>query len=125
MMKPEIRTRWVTALRGSRFEQGQGKLRNEHDEYCCLGVLCQLAAEDGIIPDALWDYDTWSYVGHREYLPEAVWHWAGLDRMNPFIYIPDPDYPDDPEEILESSLSEFNDTGHSFDEIADIIEDQL
>jgi hypothetical protein len=41
MMDPEIKTRWVEALRSGRYEQGRKALRFQ-GEYCCLGVLCAL-----------------------------------------------------------------------------------
>jgi hypothetical protein len=40
-MKKEIRDRWVTALRSGEYEQGRHDLRRG-DEFCCLGVLCDV-----------------------------------------------------------------------------------
>lgn len=34
--------RWVEALRSGEYEQGQGHLVNEYNEYCCLGVFAHL-----------------------------------------------------------------------------------
>lgn len=42
-MTPELKAQWVAALRSEKYKQGIGLLRNRHDEYCCLGVLCELA----------------------------------------------------------------------------------
>lgn len=43
-MKPELRTKWVDALRSGDYQQTQGALRKKNSEYsyCCLGVLCQI-----------------------------------------------------------------------------------
>ena len=49
MMNPEIKQRWVEALRSGKYEQGRGVLREFRDgkfHYCCLGVLCDLVAPD-------------------------------------------------------------------------------
>ncbi len=45
-MKKELRDKWVAALRSGNYKQGRQKLHvrlgNDH-EYCCLGVLCDVA----------------------------------------------------------------------------------
>jgi hypothetical protein len=41
MMDPEIKAKWVEALRSGRYEQGRMMLLHE-GRYCCLGVLCDL-----------------------------------------------------------------------------------
>jgi hypothetical protein len=45
-LRPEIKQRWLEALRSGRYEQGGGRLRDRGDHYCVLGVLCDLAVED-------------------------------------------------------------------------------
>ncbi len=52
-MNPEVKARWVAALRGGeytqdKYTQGKSSLRNKYDELCCLGVLCDLAGKDGL-----------------------------------------------------------------------------
>lgn len=44
-MNPVIRTRWADALRSGDYEQTKGSL-NDGKGYCCLGVLCDLYAQD-------------------------------------------------------------------------------
>lgn len=44
-MKPELKKRWVKALRSGKYKQGKNYLRRqtpEGDRYCCLGVLCEI-----------------------------------------------------------------------------------
>lgn len=41
-MKPELKRKWVAALRSGKYKQGTGELFYR-DEYCCLGVLCEVA----------------------------------------------------------------------------------
>ena len=48
-MNKEVKKKWVDALRSGEYAQGRSSLR-DHDEYCCLGVLCELAVKEGVIP---------------------------------------------------------------------------
>lgn len=43
-MKKKIAKMWADALRSGDYKQGIGRLRNEHNHFCCLGVLCNLHA---------------------------------------------------------------------------------
>lgn len=53
-MNPEIKRRWIAALTSGEYKQGRAALvispDDEHDEprYCCLGVLCVLAQQEGV-----------------------------------------------------------------------------
>lgn len=55
-LKPEIKAEWVARLRSGRYAQGIGRLKTVRRvdgkdvtaEYCCLGVLCEIAAEQGV-----------------------------------------------------------------------------
>lgn len=38
----DVRTAWLEALRGGKYEQGTGLLKNDEGRYCCLGVLCEV-----------------------------------------------------------------------------------
>ena len=38
-MDPELKAKWLKALRSGRYKQGRGALRDENNCYCCLGVL--------------------------------------------------------------------------------------
>jgi hypothetical protein len=83
-MRPEIRARWTAALRSGEYEQGRQCLRSD-DEFCCLGVLCDLAAKDGVITPVE-QTDTWIYDGYTDFLPEAVRDWAGIEHGNPLVF---------------------------------------
>lgn len=81
MMNPDVKRRWVEALRSGRYQQTTGAL-NRGDSYCCLGVLTELAVEDGVIPPGSCDdapiSGCTSYEGARLAPPKAVYKWAGL-----------------------------------------------
>lgn len=133
-MKTEIKTRWLEALRSGEYEQGRKVLRTADDKFCCLGVLCELAVADGAITSrtvkeglgdgevSLWWYEGEMVDGSAVWmnsstttLPAKAVEWAGLDKTNPGVEI-------DGETL---SLAGLNDEGRTFDEIADLIEEQL
>lgn len=41
-MDLNLRNRWLDALRSGKYKQGRHFLRNNADEFCCLGVLCDI-----------------------------------------------------------------------------------
>jgi len=40
--------KWVAALRSGKFTQAKGTLQCDNN-YCCLGVACRVAEENGIV----------------------------------------------------------------------------
>ena len=115
-MKRDIAERWTAALRSGKFAQTQGALHTSHG-YCCLGVLCELAVEDGVVRDRTishfgagqWEvsYDTASGL-----LPHSVMAWADIKDCGGAF-------------DNHQALSSLNDHGHDFDEIADVIEEHV
>lgn len=75
-MKKEIALRWAAALKSKKYKQGAGRLRSAHDDFCCLGVLCNLHAQDhpGV---ARKQTNKEEYLGSTTDLPDAVCKWAG------------------------------------------------
>lgn len=132
-MNADVKQKWVAALRSGEYAQGKGVLRDNEDKFCCLGVLCDLAEKEGVVDSSQGD-DTWLYEGPgRPYgrdvsevtLPDAVKDWAGLPKVDPRIEAKK-------NEKVTPSLSVLNDgweyagfPRHSFEEIADIIEEHL
>lgn len=124
-MNPEIKTLWVEALRSGKYKQGDGKLRKigtdtGEDLHCCLGVLCDLAVDAGVVQRYLDDDDIYVYytpAGNksREFLPTAVQTWAGFR------------YGDNSPTIapIGESLVGLNDNGKPFTLIANVIEEYL
>ena len=42
-MDPEVKAKWLEALRSGEYTQGRLTLHNRmSNEYCCLGVLCHV-----------------------------------------------------------------------------------
>jgi hypothetical protein len=110
-MNPQIKQKWVDALRSGEYQQGQYCLRTDNG-FCCLGVLCDLyGKENNVEWDLVNDDGNYEFHYQSERLPLFVVEWAGVENDNP--------------EICETSLSELNDKGSTFNEIADLIEEHL
>lgn len=137
-LRPEYKAPWLAALRSKQYEQGMGHMRKRAESedktkgkfaYCCLGVLrevvCDITKKDR------------QYYLHRdgEELPNF--------RLIQEVFEPDPKLT--PENyalghikdaeiwgvrlhsgsLRDISLYDLNDSSVSFEEIADLIEEQL
>lgn len=124
-MNPEVKDKWVKALRSGDYKQTSGQLR-DHNGYCCLGVLCELYREE--TKRGGWDKlqrdqaSTPVRVGYKVggYMsvvlpPPSVIGWSGLGSSNPEVKF----------DGKVTSLPELNDSGKTFEEIADVIEKSL
>lgn len=127
-MKEDIEKRWVEALESGKYKQGKDSLKIQNKDgsfsYCCLGVLCELAVEDGIIKPSSIPEDSfvWTYEDRSGVLPMKVMEWAGLDSCNPVVE--DANHVGNLSEDL--NLSCYNDgLNYSFKQIAKLIRDSL
>lgn len=112
-LHPQLKKRWVEALRSGKYKQGRQYLRDQSDQYCCLGVLCDIT-EKGKWYEAVSVTDrrkpVYRYVplgrteGTIAYLPRDIQDKAGLTTST------------------ETTLAKMNDKGWSFKKIADWIE---
>jgi len=53
-MTPELKAQWITALRSGKYKQGKRVLRNEKEEFCVLGVLCDIVDPGGWFGPVEW-----------------------------------------------------------------------
>ena len=110
-MKKSIAKKWVKALRSGAYQQGTHQLVDENDNFCCLGVLCNLAVDEGIgewvRSSGGWVFKTESDVDDQV-LPLEVRLWAGMSSTAG--------------RIKDDYLTVLNDTGKGFKELASIIE---
>ena len=131
-MNSKIKEVWVNALRSGKYEQGSEKLRSETG-YCCLGVLCDIYAQEH---NTQWEFrgdeeinpqsqDYWYFDEHSEFLPESVMNWAELKTHNPTVRIDVEDNEDEDNWYYKDELSNVNDSGYDFSQIANLIEAQL
>lgn len=116
-MNKKVKRKWLKALRSGEYSQGYSRLVDEDDNFCCLGVLCDLHARE---TGGSWDEDAgeFYYKGNTGVLPKAVVEWAGLDKADPWLPVCGIDRD-------KSSISFVNDIGYNFKRIADLIEEHL
>ena len=137
-----VKQQWIAALRSGEYKQGRWALRTDSG-YCCFGVLCDLYAKAH--PKACWNDEQNTFLpdsstpkwSTAEMPPEEVFVWAGnKDGMTGWVVDIDPDktltfgVPEYPAKTLTNGepqhLDTLNDSLlYSFDQIADIIEEQL
>lgn len=134
-MNKNVQAKWTARLRSLDPElQGTKALKQVNGKMCCLGVLCEIAVEEGILPPPVkhdWNY---VYMGDEmvpvyEYgednrtgiLPREVADWAELEREPGTTTACNP--------VLKSSAgaaytaADWNDDHKkSFKEIADMID---
>jgi hypothetical protein len=122
--------KWIAALRSGKYKQGLQCLC-AGDEFCCLGVACDLYAQEH---DLKWSpasnvapvVGSLSLLGQASHLPIEVILWLGM--QNAFgRHWPQKMHGEEEEEGEEeetTSLSILNDLGKTFEEIADIIESE-
>jgi hypothetical protein len=138
----EIKRQWTEALRSGRFPQGKDRLeelryaRSEDapggergkvtSRYCCLGVLCQLAVDAGVVERFVTDTSTgpgWVHYGRNHeqyYLPPEVVRWAELEGT-----LGDRHHHRQDVMVNGTGLSHLNDEEVPFAAIADLIEENL
>lgn len=118
-----MKTEWMAALKSGNYEQCSGVLR-EKEQYCCLGVLCEIQGRLKIIDSR------WTDNGYPTTLSEENPLVSFLDKNGMFcgnntlsveyeIYCT---RVIDGEEKKLGCLTELNDYGFSFSEIADVID---
>ena len=110
---------WVEDLRSGEYLQGTGRLRRKMrrgdkivDEFCCLGVFCDRFAKQHEIE---WEGPTFmreTYGLPQELVPMIPNYTRGLIGI----------VVDFGPGIGTNSLTELNDSGFTFDQIADVIE---
>lgn len=118
-MHKEIADKLVTALRSGEYKQARSALR-EGNSYCCLGVLCDLygKSQGGEWEEFTLDSDSvphYRFYGSSGVLPMEVMQWAGMRYNNGGYGRMVDGFP-------EHALSHDNDSGHTFEQIANTIE---
>jgi hypothetical protein len=131
-MNSQVKEKWIAALRSGEYAQASERLRS-NDGFCCLGVLCDLYAQEpftqgwkfnGEYEESPLPMDYWYFDGESEFLPQSVMEWAGLSLPNPLVKL-DFEEEDEMSWSYRDEISNLNDSGYSFTELADIIEEQL
>lgn len=116
-MKKHKAKQLIKALRSGRHIQGRGVLVNDDDEFCCLGVTCNISKQP-----LEWEFSDhyWQIGGCYSELPEDIqqefgfYSTYGARRDEKHLLINGNSY---------SCLAVANDAGCSFEQIADYIEE--
>lgn len=139
-MNEKIKAKWIDALLSGEYKQGTNVLANANtNEYCCLGVLCELAVKEGIVERknvryTLPDNDTrinaisygsvhprYDVTNNVTFLPPEVMEWAEITSPDPKLEIKQTLIG----ERTIRALSLLNDEGSSFADIAKLIKEQM
>ena len=117
-MNQDIKKRWVAALRSGTYKQCKGSLC-KNNEYCCLGVLCDILKKELNlnINHSLDEPTSLSYDDAYFTLPSKVREYAKITEVGDVYQKID--------DVQYFALTTMNDDGISFDEIANIIESEL
>ncbi len=128
-MKPEIKEKWLKALRSGEYSQGSGCLKQtdsgtEKVTHCCLGVLCEIYLEE---TRETWG-DSSELYESLGVLNKKVVEWAGLPDSNPDIptkVVAKIFHQEVRDDKSTFPLAVLNDHWANFNQIADIIEEVL
>jgi len=103
MMNAQVQERWVEALKSEKYKQGKLHLRDSDDNFCCLGVLCDIFNPNH------WKKGKRHYLFLEEnYFPSyEIQVWSGLNKT------------------VMKTLADMNDAGHSFLDIAHYIKKHI
>ena len=113
-MNPQIKQKWVSALRSGKYQQTKNRLHNEYG-FCCLGVLCDLyGKENNVEWEISEDSGKYMFQNKGASLPSSVRKWADLEYLDPYVNYK-----------KTNTLVGLNDMGFTFNEIADLIEEHL
>lgn len=118
-MKPEIKSRWIQALRSGKYLKTSGQCRYG-GRYCVTGVLYALAEEDGIgkyLEDNYFLTNDGNEANTE--LNKSIIDWAGIkkeigDTHNSLKVAT--------KEKIKFKLWYLNDNGWNFDRLANLIE---
>lgn len=118
-MNKSVAEKWVKALRSGQYKQGYNRLGNAAEcSFCCLGVLCELAANEGIVERHVMGASV-LYDEAADGLPASVQKWADMVSCVGHV-----EARDDFENTFD--LVTLNDEeGMTFDAIASFIEENV
>ena len=106
-MDQRVKKLWIDALRSGDYKQGRECLRTNDNEFCCLGVLCDLYGKENKVDWDPEDGGSRTFYKQISFLPNKVKDWADFETI----------------ENLTGILVEMNDQKmNSFWKIADYIE---
>lgn len=135
-MDEEIKNKWIDALRSGKYKQGKTALLRETEEgcvHCCLGVLCEITHTPKFqlngFGKGLFSFgEEEDEATNTGFLPPSVLKKTGMQEASGVIPTDKLDYVN--KIVMQSnlkpahsySLSGLNDSGWTFEQIANVIE---
>lgn len=124
-LKPEFKKSWLEALRSGNFNQGNGFLHSK-DDFCCLGVLCEVnRVPSKIKDDSEYFFPEYSRIytyafpySEMEHSPDFYWLRELFENSEEITYL-------DLGRITDKLIDMNDGGGKNFNEIADWIEENL
>jgi hypothetical protein len=126
-LKPEIKVRWREALESQKYPQSNGRLKSVRG-FCCLGVLGDLAVEDGV---ASWNENDLVVKNTNEVeraaFPLSLLEWAfgTVSCQTGFEAPGTTNFPYEAGVNARTCLTAQNDSGFTFPEISKLIEEHF
>lgn len=75
-MDPELKAKWVEALRSWKFKQTREGYFKRDNSFCCLGVLCVVAGQPALLDD---EGGNWNFVDGEAGLAGVSWKLATMN----------------------------------------------
>ena len=117
-----VQKQWLEALRSGKYEQGKHYLKSKaenSEKYCCLGVLAEDVYKIPFVPvSSLQDFQWLDSIG----VDESVFGFS-INDGSFFNTLPPFMYDDTSINSIVGILIDMNDSGKSFEEIADYLEE--
>lgn len=127
-MDPNVKADWLTALRSGDYKQTQGCLRDDTG-YCCLGVLTDLWVKGSSVEwhpkpfGTAFSIATPGWGAESSVTPRGVMSWSDLTNSTGSTLLGTHTHRDGvSQEEFYVTLSDLNDNGFTFEQIADVIE---
>lgn len=81
-MDAEVKKLWIKTLQSGMYKKGRGTMvkecpKGQPDEFCCLGVLQNIAIEQGVY-DGIYD-ENYPPLWSGFIMDQVVFDWAGAD----------------------------------------------
>lgn len=128
MKKYDVK-KWVEALRSGDYQQGIEYLCNEDEisgnfTYCCLGVACDILTENDWVK--VIDSTMWSIGEHKAFDMPSTYDLSGWECAET-ASLPSKEILNNMglDVVYAQELAELNDSGWSFEKIANKIEKDL
>ena len=127
-MNPEVKEKWLAALRSGEYQHGKNRLVTVNEEgkltYCCLGVLCDIYVKETGKAEWRDEGTKLAFVPgdnpidkEHAYLTREVVDWSGLPDKNPTMQ--------DGEDRNSLAIINDKDTTRDFSPLIELIEQQL